>query len=507
MFCSKCGKTLPPDGDKCPACGLPIGESRFEGSPYTSAQAHILPGDDVHHTLTQSYTRTVYTSAGDAEPRGDADARTTYRPAYGGDSMPEEMHRDMRAAVNAPDEAPEPEPMDGLPDDLSREARDSLNAMDEELRMDSVDLTQFRAQPIESEGQSGISSDVSELIQELESESPRKTARRRTGPAYGEYDEDSSTAADGDTVEVSDDQPEVFNDIDEEEFEELRHSSFSIKQLLKVLIVLVAAAALIVGGLMWFRYIQSNQSSAPIENVREDLYNAGIELIRSHASEESITAMLTTYTSSASDGLIALNTALQESAAEVTALLPEDATENEQLFVDALESIQANIGNCILSDALAVGQQDTDAVDASDSRWAIVNNSIAMLEAADTATELTAILNGEQVEITEVEATPTPTPAPNYNTLSRGDVSDEVLEMQNRLYELGWLLGDRDGNFGTQTQTAVKMFQQAAGLEVTGIADNATLTALYADDAPTTLYADENGGTSATSTPAPEDAA
>ena len=53
----------------------------------------------------------------------------------------------------------------------------------------------------------------------------------------------------------------------------------SIKQLLKVLIVLVAAAALIVGGLMWFRYIQSNQSSAPIENVREDLYNAGIELI------------------------------------------------------------------------------------------------------------------------------------------------------------------------------------------------------------------------------------
>ena len=75
--------------------------------------------------------------------------------------------------------------------------------------------------------------------------------------------------------------------------------------------------------------------------------------------------------------------------------------------------------------------------------------------------------------------------------------------MQNRLYELGWLLGDRDGNFGTQTQTAVKMFQQAAGLEVTGIADNATLTALYADDAPTTLYADENGGTSATSTPAP----
>ena len=42
MFCSKCGKTLPLDAENCPACGLEIGESRFEGSPYTSAQAHIL---------------------------------------------------------------------------------------------------------------------------------------------------------------------------------------------------------------------------------------------------------------------------------------------------------------------------------------------------------------------------------------------------------------------------------------------------------------------------------
>ena len=498
MFCSKCGKTLPLDAENCPACGLEIGESRFEGSPYTSAQAHILPGDDVHRTLTQSYTRTVYTSAGDAEPRGDADARTTYRPAYGGDSMPEEMHRDMRAAVEAPEESAQPAPADDLPEDLSREARDSLSAMDEELKMDSVDLTQFRAQPIESSGQSGISSDVSELIQQLESEPSRKPARRRAAP-YGEYEEGASTEP-GEAAPAGDGQSEVFDDIDEEEFEELRHSSFSVKQLLKVLVVLVAAAALIVGGLMWFRYIQSNQSSSPIENVREELYDAGVALIRDHASDESVAEMLSVYASS-DDGLIALNTALQSSADEIAALAPEDATENEQLFIEALESIQTNIGNCVLSDALAVGQQDAAAVDASDERWAVVTNSIAMLEAADSASELTAILNGEQVEVTEAEATPEPSPAPNYNTLSRGDVSDEVLEMQNRLYELGWLLGDRDGNFGTQTQTAVKMFQQAAGLEVTGIADNATLAALYADDAPSTIYAD---GTSAETTPAPD---
>ena len=51
------------------------------------------------------------------------------------------------------------------------------------------------------------------------------------------------------------------------------------------------------------------------------------------------------------------------------------------------------------------------------------------------------------------------------------------------------LVDDRDGDFGSKTQTAVKLFQQAAGLEATGIADSATLTRMYADDAPTTEYA------------------
>ena len=90
----------------------------------------------------------------------------------------------------------------------------------------------------------------------------------------------------------------------------------------------------------------------------------------------------------------------------------------------------------------------------------------------------------EVVDIAQLEATPTPEPAVNYNTLSKGDKSDEVLQMQNRLYELGYLNDDRDGAFGTKTQTAVKMFQQVAGLPITGIADSDTLNALYAADAP-----------------------
>lgn len=499
MFCSKCGKTLLLDANQCPACGHPVGESRFEGSPYTSAQAHILPGDDVRQTITQSYTRTNYTSMGD-EVRGDVDTRTTYRPTYGGDSMPEEIRRDMRAAVNpsqednAEEEARKHAEEDGLPEDLSEEARASLDNMDSELSMEGLDLSQFRAKPIESSGQSGISADVSDLIQELENE-PQKRSSRRRAAAYGDY-EDVST---GDAAQTSQSggQSEVFDDIDEEEFEELRHSEFGLKQLLKVLAVLVVAAVVIVGGLMWFRYVRNSTPSSPIENVREEFYDAGIAMIKEHAATETVTGILQAYSSS-ENGLTELSTTLQSSSAELQALLPEEATENEQLFMDALQQIEKNIGNCITSDALAITQKDENAAEQSTQRWTVVNNAIATLEAARSATELTAVINGEEVDVLEPEASPTPTPPVNYNTLSKGDKSDEVLEMQNRLYELGFLLDDRDGAFGSKTQTAVKMFQQAAGLEITGIADNNTLTALYADDAPRTSYAQP------TATPAPE---
>ena len=69
--------------------------------------------------------------------------------------------------------------------------------------------------------------------------------------------------------------------------------------------------------------------------------------------------------------------------------------------------------------------------------------------------------------------------------------------MQNRLFMLGFLLDDRDGAFGSKTQTAVKLFQQTAGLEATGVADNQTQTLLYSENAPRTEYAQ------VTPTPAP----
>lgn len=69
-------------------------------------------------------------------------------------------------------------------------------------------------------------------------------------------------------------------------------------------------------------------------------------------------------------------------------------------------------------------------------------------------------------------------------TLQKGDKSEDVRKMQNRLIELNYLAGGADGDFGGKTEAAVKLFQQTAELEATGIADPATLEKLYAADAP-----------------------
>ena len=119
MFCSRCGKTLMPDATQCPHCGTPVGESRFEGTPYTSAQAHILP-DTPAGQASAAYTRTTYTTmSSQQQAEGAVDSRTTYRPVYEEASAPEEIRRDMRSAID-PGEAGEAElpAIDALPEDM-----------------------------------------------------------------------------------------------------------------------------------------------------------------------------------------------------------------------------------------------------------------------------------------------------------------------------------------------------------------------------------------------------
>lgn len=67
---------------------------------------------------------------------------------------------------------------------------------------------------------------------------------------------------------------------------------------------------------------------------------------------------------------------------------------------------------------------------------------------------------------------------PDANILRRGSVGTRVTTLQNLLRRLGYYTYTVDGLFGTRTQAAVRAFQTAYGLPVTGIVDAATAQAL-----------------------------
>ncbi len=75
-------------------------------------------------------------------------------------------------------------------------------------------------------------------------------------------------------------------------------------------------------------------------------------------------------------------------------------------------------------------------------------------------------------------------PSGQYETLKPGDSGEAVEKLQTRLKALEWFYGDIGGNYKDLTTQAVKDFQEAADLKISGIADAATQEALYAKDAP-----------------------
>lgn len=72
-----------------------------------------------------------------------------------------------------------------------------------------------------------------------------------------------------------------------------------------------------------------------------------------------------------------------------------------------------------------------------------------------------------------------------YKNLSKGDKGDDVSRLQARLYALGYLskTNSLDGEYGSTTVSAVKLFQNASGITASGTADSATLKALYSTEA------------------------
>ena len=68
-------------------------------------------------------------------------------------------------------------------------------------------------------------------------------------------------------------------------------------------------------------------------------------------------------------------------------------------------------------------------------------------------------------------------------TLKNGSAGTDVRELQERLVKLGFDVGSCgvDGDYGTDTEKAVKLFQKANGLEASGVYDAGTHAKLTAD--------------------------
>lgn len=65
-----------------------------------------------------------------------------------------------------------------------------------------------------------------------------------------------------------------------------------------------------------------------------------------------------------------------------------------------------------------------------------------------------------------------------FASFERGDQGQEVLDIQKRLVELNYPVSYLDGDFGSETEKAIRKFQTDKGLEVDGIVGQATYMAL-----------------------------
>lgn len=77
---------------------------------------------------------------------------------------------------------------------------------------------------------------------------------------------------------------------------------------------------------------------------------------------------------------------------------------------------------------------------------------------------------------------PTPTPTATPSVIRKGEHSDRVTAVQERLKELGYYTGEIDGQFGSGTEEAVRLFQRQNGLDVDGVIGNQTLAAVMDPD-------------------------
>ena len=276
---------------------------------------------------------------------------------------------------------------------------------------------------------------------------------------------------------------------DEIEFNERRKPlSPKMIAIIKYACASILVVAVLVGVIMGLSYITDKTKKAPIEGVTYDLYMSGIELMQYRASDAYRNDVMRAYDGMATS-MMAITARITDDLDAIGKMAPENADVNDARYIDALKTIQNSINNSILNDILSVSSADKTAEEKeaeSAERWQSVRSMVTTLSGATSNAQLDAIIKGERIEVIQ-QATPEPeataTPVP-YTTLANGSEGMAVTKLQQRLADLGYLNSEIDGDFGKKTKTAVQLFQQTAGLEVTGIADANTQMILFSADAP-----------------------
>ena len=525
MFCANCGKTLKNGASTCPHCGAPVGENHFQGLPYTAAQPKIAPGEtEKLAEQFRPYTRTTYMGSG--EPEGDVLSRTTYRPVLDEESAsaPEDGEAPAQEAPASEGEsAPEAEAAenrgngvealfdepkgkddaeDGAAPSSESDAQEDGEAEAVEDAVD-IDPASIHVEPVKVDAEPEISEESKRI---LSGEAPvhnervkrslltdklpfgRKEADR---PLDGEEKEE-------DGVPVPEEAADEESDTSSEEFdfgrgERARRLNFDYITIAKYAAIALVIIAVFVGGYLWIDYMISGRDSSPIDGVSQALYDSGTQYVSTLTEDAFRAEMIQLYQT---DSLAFLER-VDSMLAEADAMLPESPRENDALFIEAMRHIITNVGNALSVDSMnapllanASAEEQATINTASQNNWQIVQNGIAALSEATTATGLTNIINSQtvtvnvqQVEEIPQETEPTPDPS-QYTSLSKDMRSEEVQAMQERLIELGYLDDSADGVFGNNTLIAVKFFQQDAGFDVDGIASSEMQALLFSEDAP-----------------------
>ena len=102
---------------------------------------------------------------------------------------------------------------------------------------------------------------------------------------------------------------------------------------------------------------------------------------------------------------------------------------------------------------------------------------------ATTALQKKLFASSAPVYSSSATATPEPEDSPEYIELKRGSNGSRVKKLQRRLKALGYYSGTIDGNYGSSTVKAVKLFEAAYGKDQTGVATVALQKKLFSDKA------------------------